>query len=114
MFRRPGGGDRPRLDDPELPAVVAPLDVLGHAVVLFDARDERAELRELRGRQRRHGSGALPGRADPRRQHCRIALVDAEFIGIDQAAHERLAEPASGVDHELVGAGDGVDRERHA
>jgi hypothetical protein len=35
------------LDDPELPAVVTPLDVLGRPIVLFDATQELAELAEL-------------------------------------------------------------------
>ena len=85
--------DRARLHDPELAAVVAPLDVLRRAVVSLDPRQQRAERRELRRRQRRRADRRLPGRARARRQHGAVALADAE-IRPDRSAPLTSASPS--------------------
>ena len=43
-----------------------------------------------------------------------VALGQMVFIRRDASADERFAEACGGVDHELVGAGHGIDRECHA
>src|SRR5476649_2379131 len=96
------GRNRTRLDDPELLAVVAPLDVLRRAVVPFDADQQRRERGELRGRQRRTSAGVRAARSDPRGQHGAAGLADAELVGIDLPADQRVAEPARRVDYELA------------
>ena len=104
---------RPGLDDPELLPVVAPLDVLRHAVMPLDAGEQDRERGQLGGGQRRSRDRAGRGRAEPHRQHS-AAFADMEFVGIDLSANERFTESAARVDDEFVRSGDGIDRERHA
>ena len=109
-----GGRHRPRLHDPELPAVVAPLDVLRRAVVPLDPRQDAGELVELRRRQRRDAAGVLTARAGRADSTVASPLRTRNSSGSICPLTSASPSPRPALIDELVGAGDRVDRERDA
>ncbi len=122
------GGNRTRLHDPELRAVVAPFHVLRRSVLPLDREEQRGELLNLRIGQSElrkavqytdivQGRAFRPVRhpAGATKHDNGVALADADFVGIDLTVDERRAKPWRRIHHELVGrSGQRIDRERHA
>jgi hypothetical protein len=83
--------------------------------MLFDSDQDAGELSNLIERERQcRGAARTPFLADTAPHHLPVMLADDELVGIDLAAHQRLAETPRRVDHQLViGAGHWIHREGH-
>ena len=100
------GGDRTALHDPEPVAVEGPLDVDGPGVVGRDRGDLGCDRGRLDGGQDR--------RARRVEEFGDTARVGHPTFGADGTVHQLIAQPGNRLDDDLVGAGDGIGRERDA
>jgi hypothetical protein len=127
------GGDRPTLQDPELPALNGPFDVLRSAETALEAQPHLAEPLEIRARDRwsapfSFGNPALSGasckrvvddgdvlHADHLTNDRAARAIDDVVVGRNETGHDPFAQSQHRLDHHVVASfTDGIDREQHA